>query len=468
MIRSHLLAMGIAFALASGTTVAAGETEMDSVVATAPAEAAHTGGARLETRLARFDLVRLGAPSAFEVASLRARRQQQLKQGQPLEIGMPREVGKAQDVGARLAWERLADGRMATRFDVGSQGALALRASLGFQWLGMSLSSARGNASSLRAVLDGATLRFHGGDETFEFAGRDLTIDEETWSPVISGESLAIELVLARGVDPASLGIRVAQLSHLDIDPRAGDEAIQAKIGESDSCERDIVCRTSPPSGFRSTADAVARMVFTQGGSSYLCTGTLLNNSNVPRKPMFWSANHCISTQSVANTLQTYWFYEATTCGGLTASPRLRTLTGGAFLRHRNTARDTLLLELKTTPPTGAVYAGWNSAAIGAVNTAIEGIHHPAGDVKMYSLGRVDLLSGNIDGRGPFYRVRWSTGVTEGGSSGSGLFTVNASGAYQLRGGLYGGLSFCSAPTDPDYYSRLADVWTSIRPYLSP
>jgi hypothetical protein len=468
MIRSHLLAMGIALALASGTALAAGETEMDSAVAEAPAEAAYTGGARLETRLPRFDLARLGAPSAFEVASLRARRQQQLKQGQPLEVGMPREVGKLQDVTSRLGWERLGDGRLATRFDVGSQGAVALRASLNFLWQGNALASARGNAAALRAALDGMTLRFQGGGETFEFAGRDLPVDEETWSPVVSGDTLAIEVVLARGTDPAALAIRVAQLSHLDIDPKAGDAEIQAKIGESDSCERDIVCRTSPPSGFRSTADAVARMVFTQGGSSYLCTGTLLNNSNVPRKRMFWSANHCISTQSVANTLQTYWFYEATTCGGLTASSRLRTLTGGAFLRHRNTARDTLLLELKTAPPAGAVYAGWNSAAIGAVNTSIEGIHHPAGDVKMYSLGRVDLLSGNIDGRGPFYRVRWSTGVTEGGSSGSGLFTVNASGAYQLRGGLYGGLSFCTAPTDPDYYSRLADVWTSIQPYLSP
>jgi hypothetical protein len=251
------------------------------------------------------------------------------------------------------------------------------------------------------------------------------------------------------------------------VDPASTDAAIGQKIGESDYCERDIVCRTSPPSGFTSTANAVARMVFTKSGSSYLCTGTLLNNGFSPKKRTFWTANHCIGTQSVANTLQTYWFYQATTCNGSTVSSSARTLTGGAYLRHNNSARDTALLELKTAPPAGAVYAGWSSAAIAATNTAIEGIHHPAGDVKKYSLGTVTLLSGNIDGKGPFYRVRWSTGVTEGGSSGSGLFTVSG-GNYQLRGGLYGGLSYCSAPTDPDYYSRFADVYSSFSSYLTP
>jgi lysyl endopeptidase len=86
----------------------------------------------------------------------------------------------------------------------------------------------------------------------------------------------------------------------------------------------------------------------------------------------------------------------------------------------------------------------------------------------MYSLGRITATSSNIDGLGPCYRVQWSTGVTEGGSSGSGLFTRSSNGTYQLRGGLYGGLSFCSNPTANVYYSRFTNVFTSIRPFLSP
>ncbi len=467
MLRKTKLVLAVCLAFTAIDAMATGETEMGSDVVTVAPDFGALGGARFQTTSPRNDVIALGAPSSDEINALRARRHLQLKQGEPLEVGMPREVGSKQML-KELSWESLRGGNLGARFDVSSQGAAALRASLAFEWGGPALRSLRGGSNPLRALLDKSTFRFQGNGETFEVAGRDMLIDEENWSPAVSGDALAVEIVLPKDADPSFLRVRVAQLSHLDIDPKSSDKAIAAKIGESDSCERDIVCRTSPPSGFRSTADAVARMIFTKSGSSYLCTGTLLNNSNSPRKHMFWTANHCISTQSVANTLQTYWFYEATTCGGLTASSRRTTLTGGAFLRHHNTARDTSLLELKTTPPTGAVYAGWNSAAIASTGTAIEGIHHPAGDVKMYSLGTVNLLSGNIDGKGPFYRVVWSTGVTEGGSSGSGLFTVNGSGAYQLRGGLYGGLSFCSAPSDPDYYSRLADVWTSIQPYLSP
>lgn len=59
------------------------------------------------------------------------------------------------------------------------------------------------------------------------------------------------------------------------------------------------------------------------------------------------------------------------------------------------------------------------------------------------------------------HEVGWLIGTTEGGSSGSGLFTIAASGAYELRGGLYGGFASCANDGDlgntnnRDYYSRL-------------
>ena len=399
-------------------------------------------------------LVDLAALTPDEQQNLHDRRSYQIKHGEPLQIGIARDLG-VQDASTRqLSVESTKDGGLAQRFSVRSTGASALR--LGFQL-------------SNKSSVDGLTLRFGGTKgEVFEVKGSELSSDELQWSPVVAGDVITVEISVERGFDINSAGLKLVQISHLDIDPAATQSAVVAKIGESDSCERDVVCRTSPPAGFRSTADSVARMVFTKGGSSYLCTGTLLNNNNATRRHLFWSANHCISSQTVANTLQTYWFYEATTCGGGTVSSRARTLTGGAYLRYNNTARDTLLLELKAAPPTGAIYAGWTSSAIASTGTAIEGIHHPAGDVKMYSLGSITSTSSNTDGLGPFYRVQWSTGVTEGGSSGSGLFTRSSTGAYQLRGGLYGGLSFCTDPTANDYYSRFADVYTSTKPYLSP
>jgi lysyl endopeptidase len=416
------------------------------------------GQAQFETFADRqsADLVSLPPLSESENQRLQYGRRQAKNPGVALVIGTARDFQMA-SLGAQTSAVVLtADGGDALRASVSSVGAKALR--VGYR---------------VKGSPEGITLRF-GNDQgqVFEVRASDVSADELAWSPVVAGERMQIELSADAGYKVANAELQLIQMSHLDLDPAlpegAFNDSVAARIGESDSCQRDIVCRTSPPTNFRTTADAVARMVYTSGGSSFLCTGTLLNNNNTTRRHLFWSANHCISSQTVANTLQTYWFYEATTCGGTTASSRARTLSGGAFLRHNNASRDTLLLELKSAPPSGAIYAGWTSAAITSTGGSIEGIHHPSGDVKMYSLGSVTSTNGSIDGLGPFYRVRWSTGVTEGGSSGSGLFTRNSSGAYQLRGGLYGGLSFCTAPSDPDYYSKLSDVYTSVKPFLSP
>lgn len=461
----------VAALLGWGVATAAPAMELGEAQSMAEADADHQGQARLRGGGPVREAVRL-APLGFEEEmAFKAARAAALRDGEPLQVGVARDTGNAVLGDKELAWQRQSDGAHVARLRVDSSGAVALRSGIllaspdNLSWTGRGGDAWREHA----AQMEGLTLRFAGDDGlVFAMHGDGLVADELNWSPVTGGESMLIEVELAAGLDPRRLALRIPQLSHLDIHPAASEAAIASKIGESDSCERDIACRSNPTGGFQNAEKAVARMVFTKGGSSYLCTGTLLNNANSPRRHLFWSANHCIGSQTVANTLQTYWFYKATTCNGATVNPGARTLTGGAYLRHNNSQRDTLLLELKTAPPSGAVYASWTSASIGATNTAIEGIHHPAGDVKMYSLGRVTQLSGTIDGKGPFYRVQWSTGVTEGGSSGSALYTINSSGTYQLRGGLYGGTSYCSAPTAPDYYSRLADVWSSVQPYLSP
>lgn len=460
MIRNDRLALAIAALLSLSCMPAMAEkaAEMNSDVVVTEADPGATGGAQFQTSANPLLLAALGAPDPSDLSLLAERRRLQDKHGQPLEIGFGRETANAAIPLSKLQWQPLAGGGQGAQLRVQSQSASALRAAFEFS----------ADNRGAQPDLSGLVLRFRGDSgETFEVAGRDLSSSETNWSPVVRGEGLTIEVVAAAGTRVDGLNLRVPQLSHFDVDPSLNEAGVVKALGDSDYCERDIVCRTSPPSGFQSTANAVARMVFTKGSSSYLCTGTLLNNGHSPKKRMFWTANHCISTQTVANTLQTYWFYQVTTCNGSTVNSGARTLTGGAFLRHNNNARDTALLELKTAPPAGAVYAGWSSAAISATGTAIEGIHHPAGDVKKYSLGTVTLLSGNIDGKGPFYRVRWTTGVTEGGSSGSGLFTVSG-GNYQLRGGLYGGLSYCTAPSDPDYYSRFSDVYSSFASYLTP
>ncbi len=130
---------------------------------------------------------------------------------------------------------------------------------------------------------------------------------------------------------------------------------------------------------------------------------------------------------------------------------------------------DITLMEMKQSPPSGALFAGWNAGTI-ANNTSIIGIHHPAGDIKKISLGTMNNNNAaGIDGKtGKYYQVVWSSGVTEGGSSGSGVFTQSSSGNYQLRGGLLGGGSFCNAQSSPDIYSRMDLKYNLLQPYLAP
>jgi hypothetical protein len=108
----------------------------------------------------------------------------------------------------------------------------------------------------------------------------------------------------------------------------------------------------------------------------------------------------------------------------------------------------------------------------------ITGIHHPSGDVQKISFGDIsayvictpqgqgfNCVSAST-GSATFYQVAWREGVTEGGSSGSAIW--DDAGQY-VRGQLYGGSSFCSSPTAPDYYGRFDVAFNaSLKTWLAP
>ena len=64
----------------------------------------------------------------------------------------------------------------------------------------------------------------------------------------------------------------------------------------------DLPCVGSPI--VHDIADAVGQMTFEDDGSSYVCTGTLLNVGDTPDvfEPYFMTANHCVGTDTVAAT----------------------------------------------------------------------------------------------------------------------------------------------------------------------
>ena len=384
------------------------------------------------------------------------------KKGEPPRIGFGRDVaalGNEATSAAKLAWETTSTGGKVAAIAISSPEAAALR--LGIR---------------VKSLPETAILRFHatGSTETVEAKGSDVlealaqnleagetgASAELWWSPPIEGSSATMEIEIPAGIDTKQVRIAVPQVSHLTAS--ASNDFVDVYTKASATCENDAMCVQST---WGAQMNAVARMVFTSGGSSYLCTGTLLADQDTSTQiPYFLSANHCINTQSSASSLVTYWFYRSSSCNSGTAGT-YQTLTGGATLLYNSTATDTSFMRLNTTPPSGAVYAGWTTDVSVGPGTAIGALHHPKGDLLKYSSGSIDAYlsctppssTGTFScslsnaSAGGFYDIVWSSGTVEGGSSGSGLFLQN--GRY-LVGQLYGGSSTCTDLQAGDTYGR--------------
>jgi hypothetical protein len=76
-------------------------------------------------------------------------------------------------------------------------------------------------------------------------------------------------------------------------------------------------------------------------------------------------------------------------------------------------------------------------------------------------------VPGLADGNQSFIEVRWTSGTTEAGSSGGGLWTVN-NGQYFLRGGLWAGTALCTNPTGTDNFSRFDHVYPNLVQFIGP
>jgi lysyl endopeptidase len=380
--------------------------------------------------------------------------------GVPLQVGYPRSVAalaSARDVSAQLAWQPLVGGGRVAALSVTSPGAGAVR-------LGLRVESLPWSAS----------LRFYApaGDAVFAASGAEVrallernaaagdTSDEARtyWTPAVEGDTLVVEVELAAGIAADEVRLSAPTLSHIAGSPRDGFGFAKAAA----SCELDATCYQDT---WSNESSAVSRIIFTSGGTTFVCTGTLLADRDTSTNiPYFLTANHCVSTQTIASTVQNYWFYRSTACNSGVRGSFLTTFGGGTLL-YATPTTDTAFMRLNSPPPAGTTYAGWiaNEPTLG---TAVTGIHHPTGDLQKISFGNVVSFwncassgDGQFDCNGTsppsatFFGINWRSGITEGGSSGSGIFV---DGGKYLVGQLYGGdgKGSCTGTPFIDFYGR--------------
>lgn len=384
----------------------------------------------------------------------------------PIQVGLRREVAalqRSRQTGEALRWSTTANGGQVAAISIASPEALALRVGIQVTHLPVS-----------------AVLRFYSqqGQETQTIhasqvlqvlaanraAGDDSEQGQTYWSPPVTGDEITVEIELPAGVSRDQLQISVPTLSHLFIDP-ADDlaKSLAKSIGDSGSCNINYQCEAAQNTALEVQSRAVAKMSFIDQGDAYICTGTLLNNSRQDRTPYFLSAHHCISDQTTASTLVTYWLYRAAACQGAQLDSESSVLTGGAQMLYTNQAQDTSFFRLNNAAPANAAFSGWNTdAGLYNLSQAIVGLHNPSGDLQKISKGSV-VNYVSCDDQACYrsgqtaataVEVRWSSGVTEGGSSGSGLFNGG-----QLIAQLYGGDSSCGNPTGHDRYSLLGPAY---------
>jgi lysyl endopeptidase len=325
---------------------------------------------------------------------------------------------------------------------------------------------------------NGAQLYLHSGPDDLvrgPYTDADAT-NGQLWTPLVHGEEVVLELEVPQNRRSAvTLGV-----AHVVHGYRSLSSA-RTPGAKSGTCNLDVACEEADP--WRPQVRSVGGYTFRRNQNALTCSGALVNNTARDGRPLFLTAEHCVSSAQDATSMVFYWNFQTSTCrtpgtpsngtfpDSLSPS-RWEQTSSGAVLRARygNVHRtgniggrpDLSLVEIDETPPPryDLFLSGWSR-----VNTAPSEsvtIHHPRGHGKRISFdddpARITGYGQPRSGTTHLRIGNWELGTTERGSSGSPLFNQN----QQIVGVLSGGFAGCGNDGDaednnrPDWYGRLA------------
>lgn len=246
----------------------------------------------------------------------------------------------------------------------------------------------------------------------------------------------------------------------------------------SQACHVDVNCPEAQD--WLCQKDAVVRLRITDDGASFVCTGVLMNNTNLDCRQLLLSALHCadgVSDDDLA-LMQVRFNFERSQdsdCGE-GGWPSGRNRVGVLRLADSNDnggsgfdGSDFVLFEIEDEIPDSwnPYFAGWDARNNGSSSGV--GIHHPSGDIKKISTYESNLSSVSLGANGgSHWEVEWDAtqtdhGVTEPGSSGSPIFNSDQLVIGTLSAGFSacepGGLGNGTGPNQPDYYGKMSWHW---------
>lgn len=321
----------------------------------------------------------------------------------------------------------------------------------------------------------------------------------EFWSDSVFGDRVRVHL---RAPSPAALSASRFTLAHAmhfgsryriaeamrrqyDVGPSPEGGFCGAPVP---TCALDAMCALDSNAGLSNAVKAVAHLQFVRGGSAYICTGTLLNSvfagaeagaGGDGKPPYLLTANHCISSQSSASSLEAFFHYHTLDCFGTCAWSRVQ--VSGATLLSTGAAPsrpDFTLLQLSPLPAgSGVVRLGWTT------ETPQEGwyllhLSHPEGSPLAYSFRRLRLGNAAVPHcteapepgflySGLATQSGEAAGAVASGSSGSAaLILTDDYTDVQVVGQLYGHCPSGGDVCDPNADATVDGAFRATFPYV--
>ncbi len=221
----------------------------------------------------------------------------------------------------------------------------------------------------------------------------------------VAGEEITIEIDVPEGIADPVFDTATLIYDYRDVfGLMDGTEVVHEHL-DPGSCLVDVNC----PQGDAWENQKRATMRTLSAGS--LCSGALLNNTAKDGTGYVLTANHCGQT---SNTIFRFK-YQRAGCGS-GSSPTTFSVSGATNLASNGTY-DNRLMRINSAIPAShePYYAGWSRSNVNSSYAFAMG--HPSGGPKKISIDQNGAIR-----ESQFWRVFWSEGTLEGGSSGGPLF----------------------------------------------
>lgn len=292
------------------------------------------------------------------------------------------------------------------------------------------------------------------------YTGETRQRTDRLFTGIVYGEEVIIEYQAP--ADNFDIPFHIWRVDVVYKDAGPEKELLSFGFGSSSDCHDNVACPEAAE--WQNERNAAARIiVVVEEGSGY-CTGTLINNTAQDGRLLFLSAFHCMDTYTPIYDLWRFdFYYSSDACENPAAEPDFRSVLGCDSLAGRR-AMDFLLLDLhpETTFGMEFYFAGWDRSGVAPDSMAI--IHHPRGDIQKIAqantnatifANQINWSNGVTTPPNHHYRVTYTNGTTEVGSSGGALFDKH----HHIVGQLHGdaGTTTCNATVA--YFGRLFMAW---------